>query len=69
MNTDFQSKDFQFEPGNHKEKDVIWIKFRKEETLIKKVKAWLVRNGAQRRGVGMYRISLLLGNYFLLHLK
>jgi CBS domain-containing protein len=36
MNTDFQSKDFQFEPGNHKEKDVIWIKFRKEERLIKK---------------------------------
>jgi site-specific recombinase XerD len=39
MNTDFQSKDFQFEPGNHKEKDVIWIKFRKEERLIKKVKS------------------------------
>ena len=39
MNSDFQSKDFQFSPGSHKDKNVIWIKFRKDDLLIKKVKA------------------------------
>jgi site-specific recombinase XerD len=35
---EFSKLDFQFEPGMHKDKEIIWIRFRKDATLIKKVK-------------------------------
>lgn len=36
---EFSNIDFKFEPGRHRDKEIIWIRFRKDEALIKKVKA------------------------------